>query len=63
MQVHGAGGARGGASYAGVIRQIWSARGASGFYAGIAAEYCKVVPGVAIAYGTYEAMKAWTKAD
>lgn len=63
MQVEGQGHAGGGATYAGVMRQIWRSRGPAGFYAGITAEFCKVVPGVAIAYGTYEAMKQWTEAD
>ncbi|KAI8464682.1 MAG: mitochondrial substrate carrier family protein B [Monoraphidium minutum] len=63
MQVAGQGRPGGGPSYGGVMREVWRARGAAGFYTGMAAEYCKVVPGVAIAYGTYEAMKAWTAAD
>ena len=63
MQVEGQGRAGAGASYAGVIRQVLAARGLKGFYTGITAEYCKVVPGVAIAYGSYEAMKRYTQAD
>jgi len=63
MQVEGQGRAGGGASYAAVIRQVVASRGLGGFYTGMVTEYCKVVPGVAIAYGTYEAMKKLTDAD
>jgi hypothetical protein len=42
---------------------VWASAGARGFYAGLTAEYAKVVPGVAIAYGAYEAMKSATAAD
>ena len=63
MQVAGSGRAGGGASYGGVLRQILRERGVRGLYAGLTAEYCKVVPGVAIAYGTYEAVKRATEAD
>jgi len=31
--------------------------GVRAFYTGIAAEYCKVVPGMAIAFSTFEALK------
>jgi solute carrier family 25 phosphate transporter 23/24/25/41 len=63
MQVEGQGRAGALPSYGEVIRKILATRGAAGFYTGLVAEYCKVVPGVAIAYGTYEAMKSLTEAD
>jgi hypothetical protein len=63
MQVRGAGGGPGCASpprYAEVIAQIRrSGGGWRGFYAGIVPEYCKVIPGVAISFCTYEVLKAW----
>lgn len=66
MQIVSGGGGGGGlhpASYAGVIRGVLAQTGARGFYAGILPEYCKVLPGVAIAFCTYEQMKAWLHAD
>ncbi|GBF89050.1 hypothetical protein Rsub_01767 [Raphidocelis subcapitata] len=63
MQVEGAGRAARGAGYGAVARSILAARGPAGFYSGITAELAKVVPGVALAYGTYEAMKEFTQAD
>ncbi|RMZ54392.1 hypothetical protein APUTEX25_001968 [Auxenochlorella protothecoides] len=45
------------ASYAGVFRSIAAREGLRGFYAGILPEYYKVVPGVAIAFCSYELMK------
>lgn len=45
-------------SYRQIIQQITSqGRGIRGFYVGILPEYCKVVPGVAIAFCTYETLK------
>jgi len=47
-------------SYSQIIRQITDqGRGIRGFYVGILPEYCKVVPGVAIAFCTYEQLKKW----
>jgi hypothetical protein len=63
MQVEGQGRAGALPSYGQVIRRILATRGPAGFYTGLLAEYCKVVPGVAIAYGSYEAMKSLTEAD
>lgn len=51
-----AGGAR--ESYASVIQMIYSQGGWRAFYTGIVPEYCKVVPGVAIAFCTYEYLKS-----
>lgn len=44
-------------SYRQVIRQVMGHQGPKGFYAGIVPEYCKVIPGVAIAFCTYEQIK------
>lgn len=44
-------------TYGSAVRGIWRAEGARGFYAGILPEYYKVVPGVAIAFCTYELLK------
>jgi solute carrier family 25 (mitochondrial phosphate transporter), member 23/24/25/41 len=41
-------------SYPEVFRQIYAQRGLPGLYAGIIPEYAKVVPGVAIAFCSYE---------
>lgn len=41
-------------SYPEVFRQIYAQRGVAGLYAGIIPEYAKVVPGVAIAFCSYE---------
>ncbi|GFH12626.1 uncharacterized protein HaLaN_08344, partial [Haematococcus lacustris] len=42
--------------------QVWSLvyrqAGVRGFYAGIVPEYCKVLPGMAIAFATYEGIRA-----
>ncbi len=62
MQVAGAGGHMP-ESYTSVIRGVMRTRGLKGFYAGIIPEYCKVLPGVAIAFCTYEQMKTWLGAD
>jgi solute carrier family 25 phosphate transporter 23/24/25/41 len=49
-------------SYSRIIRQITSqGHGLRGFYVGILPEYCKVVPGVAIAFCTYEQLKQWMR--
>lgn len=45
------------ANYGEVVRHISSTRGLPGFYSGILPEYYKVIPGVAIAFCTYEVMK------
>lgn len=37
-----------------MFRQIYAQRGVAGLYAGIIPEYAKVVPGVAIAFCSYE---------
>jgi solute carrier family 25 phosphate transporter 23/24/25/41 len=58
LQIQGQGGtARVYASYAQAFRTIVEREGARGLYAGILPEYYKVVPGVAIAFCTYELMK------
>lgn len=44
-------------SYTGAFRAISRAEGLRGFYSGILPEYYKVVPGVAIAFCSYELMK------
>ena len=38
-------------------RSIFRAAGLRGFYRGIIPEYCKVVPGMAVAFTSYEALK------
>lgn len=43
--------------YTDIIRGIVRQQGLRGFYVGIIPEYCKVVPGVAVAFCTYEEMK------
>lgn len=45
-------------SYPEVFRQIYAQRGVAGLYAGIIPEYAKVVPGVAIAFCSYEVWAA-----
>ncbi|WIA38368.1 hypothetical protein OEZ86_001698 [Tetradesmus obliquus] len=50
-------------SYSRVIRQVQQQGGLKGFYTGILPEYCKVVPGVAIAFCTYEQLKKWLQAQ
>lgn len=49
---------KGSATYLGVVRSVLRQRGPAGFYAGILPEYCKVVPGVAIAFCCYEGLKS-----
>jgi len=44
-------------SYPDVFRQIYARRGIAGLYSGIIPEYAKVIPGVAIAFCSYELMK------
>lgn len=44
-------------SYPDVFRQIYARRGMAGFYSGIVPEYAKVIPGVAVAFCSYEIMK------
>lgn len=41
-------------SYPDVFRQIYARRGIAGLYSGIIPEYAKVIPGVAIAFCSYE---------
>lgn len=50
-------------TYGSVIRGVVAGQGLRGFYVGIIPEYCKVLPGVAIAFMTYEKMKHWLGAD
>ena len=51
-------------SYRQIINEVTSqGRGLRGFYVGILPEYCKVVPGVAIAFCTYEQLKKWLQCD
>lgn len=49
---------KGSASYLGVVRSVLLENGPAGFYAGILPEYCKVIPGVAIAFCCYEGLKS-----
>jgi hypothetical protein len=59
VQVHGRH-HRAAASYKQITQQITQQYGGlRGFYVGILPEYCKVVPGVAIAFCTYEQLKMW----
>lgn len=44
-------------SYGAVFRSVWRQEGWRGFYAGILPEYYKVIPGVAIAFCSYEFLK------
>lgn len=44
-------------SYPDVFRQIYARRGMAGLYSGIIPEYAKVIPGVAVAFCSYELMK------
>ena len=44
-------------TYAQVITEVLRQGGTKGLYAGIVPEYCKVVPGVALAFCAYEQMK------
>ncbi len=43
--------------YVDVMRGVVRSHGIRGLYAGIVPEYLKVIPGVAIAFCTYEGMK------
>jgi solute carrier family 25 phosphate transporter 23/24/25/41 len=62
MQVYGRQHQGQAVSYSQIMRQITSqGRGLRGFYVGILPEYCKVVPGVAIAFCTYEQLKQWMR--
>lgn len=59
LQMQGFGGSRA-REYNGFLdafRSIWAREGLRGFYHGIIPEYFKVVPGVAIAFGTFETLK------
>ena len=47
-------------SYAEVFSSVYRKQGLPGFYQGILPEYCKVVPGVAIAFCMYELIKKVT---
>eukprot|EP00887_Chlorella_sp_A99_P007864 scaffold20.g7864.t1 len=58
QQLRFAAAAGGRGAYGAVFREIWHKEGPRGFYVGILPEYYKVVPGVAIAFCVYEAMKA-----
>lgn len=58
--MYGQGTRSGGVSYLGVWAQVYREGGARAFYRGIVPEYCKVVPGMAIAFTTYEALKRLT---
>lgn len=44
-------------SYPDVFKQIYARRGMAGLYSGIIPEYAKVIPGVAVAFCSYEVMK------
>lgn len=58
LQVQGQGGrAKQYHSYGACFRSIWAHDGLRGLYSGILPEYYKVIPGVAIAFATYELMK------
>ncbi|KAK9811166.1 hypothetical protein WJX73_007741 [Symbiochloris irregularis] len=57
LQLEGQAGQHRYTSYADVFRQVVRKHGMRGLYAGIVPEYCKVVPGVALAFCAYEFMK------
>lgn len=57
MQLEGRAGHHCYKGYTDVFRQVVRQQGLRGLYAGIVPEYCKVVPGVAIAFSAYELMK------
>ena len=57
MQLEGQQGRHHYRGYTDVFRQVVRREGFRGLYAGIVPEYCKVVPGVAIAFSAYELMK------
>lgn len=60
MQLQGQGGsATVYPSYIGAFKEIIRREGLGGLYCGILPEYYKVIPGVAIAFCTYEVMKHW----
>ena len=44
-------------SYSAVVGTVYRTHGLAGFYQGILPEYCKVVPGVAIAFCIFEFLK------
>lgn len=47
-------------SYSTVVKAVYSKQGLNGFYQGIVPEYCKVIPGVAIAFCVFELLKKQT---
>lgn len=53
-------GAQGRMRYGDVVRDMYRRGGLRSFYRGIALEYSKVLPGMAIAFTTYEALKRLT---
>ncbi len=55
-------GAQGRMRYGDVVRDMYRRGGLRSFYRGIALEYSKVLPGMAIAFTTYEALKQLTGA-
>ena len=57
LQLEGRAGQHHYCGYIDVFRQVIRSEGFRGLYAGIVPEYCKVVPGVAIAFSAYEQMK------
>ncbi|GMH44368.1 hypothetical protein BSKO_12302 [Bryopsis sp. KO-2023] len=64
MQLQGQRGlARQYTGYAHAAREILRTSGWRGFYTGIVPEYCKVMPGVAIVYATFELVKRIMKVD
>mmetsp|Transcript_35485 Transcript_35485/g.78725 ORF Transcript_35485/g.78725 Transcript_35485/m.78725 type:complete len:365 (-) Transcript_35485:444-1538(-) len=57
MQVHGQGSHMEQLGYVQTWRSMYRAGGPPAFYVGILPEYCKVLPGVAIAFTVYEMLK------
>ncbi|KAG2486501.1 hypothetical protein HYH03_014803 [Edaphochlamys debaryana] len=55
-------GALGSMGYADVVRALHAEGGGAAFYRGILPEYAKVLPGMAIAFTSYEALKRFTGA-
>ncbi|MEW5319695.1 MAG: hypothetical protein WDW38_010833 [Sanguina aurantia] len=62
MQVHKRGTLYGSYSYMQTLNHVMKYGGVRALYSGIIPEYCKVLPGMAIAFATYETLKHWTGA-
>ncbi len=55
-------GALGRIRYLDMVRAVYSEGGMAAFYRGLGAEFAKVLPGMAIAFTSYETMKRFTGA-